>query len=112
MIKQYGVYQRKKVNRLPLTPSLIKARKEHQKYLESLGYKKTPRSEFTAFNDINTIFNSTRREYKAANPKPLQHMGNGISKRKAVKHSFTVAPAYNKGAYQVIHENDIKDIGK
>jgi len=25
---------------------------------------------------------------------------------------FTVAPAYNKGGYQVINKNDIKDIGK
>ena len=61
MIKQYSVFQRKKVNKLPLTPSLQKAREEHQRYLESIGYKKTPRSEFTAFNDINTIFNSTRK---------------------------------------------------
>ena len=26
--------------------------------------------------------------------------------------SFTVAPAYNKGAYQVINNTDIKDIGR
>ena len=111
MIKQYGVFQRKKINKLPVTPSLLKAREEHQKYLESIGYKPTPKSDFTAFNDIN-MFNSTRTVQKVSNPKPLKYMGNGVSKRQPVKHSFTVAPAYNKGAYQVIHENDIKDIGK
>jgi hypothetical protein len=26
--------------------------------------------------------------------------------------NFTVAPAYNKGAYQVINRNSIKDIGR
>ena len=26
--------------------------------------------------------------------------------------NFTVAPAYNKGAYQVIGKNNIKDIGR
>ena len=26
--------------------------------------------------------------------------------------NFTVAPAYNKGAYQVINRNNIKDIGR
>ena len=26
--------------------------------------------------------------------------------------NFTVAPAYNKGAYQIIGKNNIKDIGK
>ena len=112
MIKQYSVYQRRKYNKLPLTPSLHKARDDYQKFLESIGYKKTPRSDFTAFNDLNTLFNSTRNIQKVSNPKPLTHMGNGSPKRKSVKHSFTVAPAYNKGAYQVIHENDIKDIGK
>ena len=37
MIKQYSVFQRKKVNKLPLTPSLQKAREEHERYLESIG---------------------------------------------------------------------------
>jgi hypothetical protein len=39
-------------------------------------------------------------------------MGNGAPKRKRIEHNFTVAPAYNKGAYQVISKDDIKDIGK
>jgi hypothetical protein len=33
-------------------------------------------------------------------------------KRKIHKHNFTIAPAYNKGAYQVISKKDIKDIGR
>ena len=33
-------------------------------------------------------------------------------KRKVHKHNFTIAPAYNKGAYQVISKKDIKDIGR
>ena len=37
----------------------------------------------------------------------------GISpKKKVIDHNFTIAPAYNKGAYQVISKNNIKDIGK
>ena len=27
-------------------------------------------------------------------------------------HNFTIAPAYNKGSYQVISRKDVKDIGK
>ena len=34
------------------------------------------------------------------------HMGNGAPKRKAIEHNFTVAPAYNKGAYQVVPKTD------
>ena len=48
-------------------------------------------------------------------------MGNGIgtasvsrdtSWKQEESKNFTVAPAYNKGAYQVITKNNIKDIGK
>ena len=33
-------------------------------------------------------------------------------KKKVIDHNFTIAPAYNKGAYQVISKNSIKDIGR
>ena len=33
-------------------------------------------------------------------------------KKKVMDHNFTIAPAYNKGAYQVISKNSIKDIGR
>jgi hypothetical protein len=33
-------------------------------------------------------------------------------KREVMDHNFTIAPAYNKGAYQVISKNSIKDIGR
>jgi len=32
--------------------------------------------------------------------------------KKEISSGYTVAPAYNKGAYQVIGKNNIKDIGK
>jgi len=31
-------------------------------------------------------------------------------KKKVIDHNFTIAPAYNKGAYQVISKNSIQDI--
>jgi hypothetical protein len=33
-------------------------------------------------------------------------------KKKLIPHNFTIAPAYNKGAYQVISKKEIKDIGR
>lgn len=48
-------------------------------------------------------------------------LGNGIgtasvsadtSWKQEESKNFTIAPAYNKGAYQVITKNNIKDIGK
>ena len=41
----------------------------------------------------------------------LQEMKNKLVAQKESK-NFTVAPAYNKGAYQVIPKSDIKHIGK
>jgi hypothetical protein len=32
--------------------------------------------------------------------------------KKDISSSYTIAPAYNKGAYQVIGKDNIKDIGK
>ena len=34
------------------------------------------------------------------------------SKKKTHKTNHTIAPAYNKGPYQVISQSNIKDIGK
>jgi hypothetical protein len=37
----------------------------------------------------------------------------GVTPKKEIhEHNFTIAPAYNKGAYQVISKKDIKDIGR
>ena len=33
-------------------------------------------------------------------------------KKKVIDHNFTIAPAYNKGGYQVISQSNIKDIGR
>lgn len=38
--------------------------------------------------------------------------GINVSKVDRPKSNHTVAPAYNKGAYQVISKDNIKDIGK
>jgi hypothetical protein len=34
------------------------------------------------------------------------------NEKKEISQGYTVAPAYNKGAYQVIGKSNIKDIGK
>jgi len=35
-----------------------------------------------------------------------------IREKQEISSGYTVAPAYNKGAYQVIGKSNIKDIGK
>ena len=35
-----------------------------------------------------------------------------LAERRAVSSKYTIAPAYNKGAYQVIGEDNLEDIGR
>lgn len=35
-----------------------------------------------------------------------------VSKAKFAQENYTIAPAYSKGAYQVISKNDVKTMGK
>lgn len=58
---------------------------------------------------------SYRREtpyYPSAKAKSTYTSAPDNSYRVEESKNFTIAPAYNKGAYQVINNTDIKDIGR
>ena len=38
--------------------------------------------------------------------------GEDTSYKQEISSKYTIAPAYNKGAYQVISKDSVKDIGK
>ena len=91
--------------------SLLKAERKHAKFLNRMGigdrcYGSTAGS------------NPAREGSIPSSPaKDLSPLSNVIpvgvaAQRKTPKHNFTIAPAYNKGAYQVISKRDIKDIGR
>ena len=46
------------------------------------------------------------KDYKTGATKPVRNIKLEISRK------FTIAPAYNKGGYQVISKDCIKDIGR
>ena len=46
------------------------------------------------------------RGYKSSGTKPV------TNEKLAISSQYTIAPAYNKGAYQVITKNNVKDIGR
>ena len=62
---------------------------------------------------INIVF-QTMPNYNKTNYVPNLTGGTKPLKNWKLEESkkFTIAPAYNKGAYQVINKKDIKDIGK
>jgi len=115
----------KKMSKSPKTKRLLEARAKHRKFL--IGHGINPDKKLSdirkesqnrsVFRDTSlvrksTVINST---IKSLDTSKLQ--GSGGTKplsnwRLEESKKFTVAPAYNKGAYQVITENGIKDIGR
>ena len=90
--------------------SLLVAEKSHQKWLQSMGLDKKPKR-----------VNRTMISVNYHTEKPIEEKKTFIQldwspcvkkpERKTEK-TYTVAIAYNKGAYQVISPKDIKDIGR
>ena len=68
--------------------------------------------------DIGSTRNSN---YRSNNISSLStnsvHVGKRVSpeweaERRDISSKYTIAPAYNKGAYQVIGKNEVEDIGR
>ena len=115
-----------KKKKLTETKSLLKARAEHRKFLISKGIdpdRKVNRKDFkvipnwweTPVKTSAPLAHSVEQlicnqqvvcSNRTRGTKPVKNWRLEESKK------FTVAPAYNKGAYQVISKNSIKDIGR
>ena len=125
----YTSFKKKKRNRLPQTDSLIKAKLEQRKYLQSLGIDPDRKISKKNFKVIPNWYDQRNEGVVQPVRTPACHAGgrgfeshrprqkSGATKphhnwRLEESKKFTVAPAYNKGAYQVITKNNIKDIGR
>ena len=60
--------------------------------------------------------NAHRERYPSYVCKVSENRSTGVSEdtsyKKEISKNYTIAPAYNKGAYQVINKSNIKDIGR
>ena len=88
----------------------LKLEQEHQAYIKKMGFSghriKANTPAFQAENDSSSL--SVRSIAPCSDVIPT-----GIAyKKKHTDHNFTIAPAYNKGSYQVISRKDVKDIGR
>ena len=119
---------RSKKKKLPETESLKKARLEHRKFLISKGIdpdRKVNRKDFkvvpnwweTPVETSAPLAHSVEQlicnqqvacsnQAGGTTTKPVDNWRLRESKK------FTIAPAYNKGGYQVISKENIKNIGK
>ena len=120
----YTSFKKKKRNRLPRTKSLLDARENHRKYLISLGIDPDRKINKKNFRVIPNWWEVGKSAAVAQQVEQLicnHQVGGSIPSGGTRKISnwrleeskkFTVAPAYNKGAYQVITKDNVKDIGR
>mgnify|MGYP005991920941 FL=1 len=111
----------RRFKRVVKNKSYREAVEKQRKFLRSLGIdpdRKINRNNFSAVNDwwVTKEYQQTTKERKDV-VKREPRLGNGGTKpnhnwRLEESQKFTVAPAYNKGAYQVITKTNIKDIGR
>ena len=112
----------KKMSKSPKMKKLLEARAKHRKFLISYGVNPDKNISPKNFSVVRDRQNTPIRKsavasstIKSLDTSKLQ--GSGGTKphtnwRLEESKKFTVAPAYNKGAYQVISPKDIKDIGR
>ena len=128
----FYVHQRRSKNKkLPETESLKKARLEHRKFLISKGVNPDKKINPKEFSAVANWWETTSVQKPAVLAHSVEQLicnhqvassipAHGTSLKQESQHNwrleeskkFTVAPAYNKGAYQVITKDGIKDIGR
>ena len=92
--------------------SLLKAEIVHQKFLKKTIRGCSSEGRAGALQASGRRFDPVRL-HQPDLPPLSNNIPVGVAKKKEVMdHNFTIAPAYNKGAYQVISKNSIKDIGR
>ena len=128
----FYVHQRRSKNKkLPETESLKKARLEHRKFLISKGVNPDKKINPKEFSAVANWWETTSVQKPAVLAHSVEQLicnhqvassipAHGTSLKQESQHNWrleeskklTVAPAYNKGAYQVIPRSEIKDIGR
>ena len=92
------------------TASMIVAEKQHNAWWKSMGLDKKPKRVNRTMISVN-YHTELPVEEKKTFSQPDWSPCVKKPERKTEK-TYTVAIAYNKGAYQVISPKDIKDIGR
>ena len=110
MHPMYNHVGRSKKRKKKKSQSLLVAEKSHQKWLASMGLDKKPKRVNRTMLSVN-YHTEQPIERKETFIQPNWSPCVKKPERKTDK-TYTVAIAYNKGAYQVISPKDIKDIGK
>ena len=91
------------------TASLIEAERQHEKFLKKMGVTRGRSSVGLERRPVTPeVVGSSPIVPAMSNKIPV----GVVSKKDIIPHNFTIAPAYNKGEYQVISREEVKDIGR
>ena len=90
----------------------LELEREHDAYLARVGY--VPKRKRTRLEKGKPLVQQNVPYYRSGSGVPCSNTICAItySKRRSGVQKYTVAPAYNKGAYQLITKENVKDIGK
>ena len=110
MHPMYNHIGRSKKKKKKKTASMIVAEKQHNAWLKSMGLDKKPKRVNRTMISVNYHTELPIEERKTF----IQPDWSPCVKKpeRKTEKTYTVAIAYNKGAYQVISPKDIKDIGR
>ena len=106
----YSTLNSKKRKPKKKSKSLLEAERKHEKWLAKMVNGKSGR-----VNDTSPKLYQRQSDAvtEGSSPSLSNKIPVGVApKRIPTPHNFTVAPAYNKGSYQVISRKDVKDIGR
>ena len=110
MHPMYNHIGRSRKKKRKKSASLLVAEKSHQKWLASMGLDKKSKRVNKTMISVNYHTEQPIEEKKTF----IQPDWSPCVKKpeRKTEKTYTVAIAYNKGAYQVISPKDIKDIGR
>ena len=109
----YSTLNTRKRKKNKKSKSLLEAERKHAKYLKRIMGKPGGANGTTCVNEYQGESQHLAEGSIPFLPPLSNNIPTGVAaKRKVHDHNFTIAPAYNKGAYQVISRRDVKDIGR
>ena len=109
----YSTLNTRKRKKRKKSKSLREAERKHEKYLKRIMGKPGGANGTIGVNEYQGESQRLAEGSIPFLPPTSNVIPVGVAaQRKTPNHNFTIAPAYNKGAYQVISKRDIKDIGR
>ena len=107
----YSTTNNRKRKQKKKTASVLEAERQHAKFLKKMG--------IGSRSSVGSEQRPSKPWVTGSSPveSTIAPLSNNIPtgqtpKKKILPHNFTIAPAYNKGAYQVITKSNVKDIGR